>query len=133
TPGATDLLVIRLDGAGGREVDHGAHVGAVHAHAEGVGGDHDLQLPLHEGDLYALAFFRRKARVIGVREPAVRLEPLGFGFTALAGRPVDDGRALALARAARGGRAAPGGGRAGPAQHLVQEPVGLLAALAGAL
>ena len=39
--GATDLLVIGLDRTGRAEVRHGAHVGAVDAHAEGVGGaDH---------------------------------------------------------------------------------------------
>ena len=41
--GAADLLVVRLDRARRREVDDRAHVGAVDAHAEGVGGDDDLE------------------------------------------------------------------------------------------
>ena len=43
-PGAADLLVVGLDRSRRREVDDRAHVGAVDAHAEGVGGDHDLEL-----------------------------------------------------------------------------------------
>ena len=39
TTGAADLLVIGLERTGQIVVEHQAHVGAIDAHAEGIGGD----------------------------------------------------------------------------------------------
>ena len=58
--GAADLLVVGLDGAGKRDVDDGADVGLVDAHAEGDGGDDDLELAGEEVALDAVA--RRAGR-----------------------------------------------------------------------
>src|SRR6185437_15160982 len=52
--GAADLLVKGLDGAGKRDVDDGADVGLVDAHAEGDGGDDDLELAGEEVALDAV-------------------------------------------------------------------------------
>ena len=60
--GAADLLVVALDGAGKRGVDDGADVGFVDAHAEGDGGDDDLELAGEEVALHAFACRRRGPR-----------------------------------------------------------------------
>ena len=53
--GAADLLVVGFDGAGEGDVDDGADVGLVDAHAEGDGGDDDFELAGEEGALDAVA------------------------------------------------------------------------------
>ena len=53
--GAADLLVVGFDGAGEGDVDDGADVGFVDAHAEGDGGDDDVELAAKEGALDAVA------------------------------------------------------------------------------
>ncbi len=53
--GAADLLVVGLDRGGQGVVDDGADVGLVDAHAEGDGGDDDLELAGEELGLDALA------------------------------------------------------------------------------
>ena len=102
--GAPHLLVVGLDRARRREVDHRAHVGAIDAHAEGVGRDHDLGAR------------RRRTRAARARARAAP-SPRGrrrarhprpasraaFLLAPLARRRVDDGRAAA----ARPGRRAP--------------------------
>ena len=60
-PRAPDLLVVGLDRARRGEVDDGAHVGAVDAHAEGVGGHHDLERAVREGPLGARPRSRRSS------------------------------------------------------------------------
>jgi hypothetical protein len=46
--GASGFLIVGLDAAGHLVVDHEAHVRAVDAHAEGVGGHRDIHLALDE-------------------------------------------------------------------------------------
>ena len=62
---AADLLVVGLDGAGKSGVNDGADVGLVDAHAEGDGGDDDLELAGEEVALHALARGRVETGVIG--------------------------------------------------------------------
>ena len=52
--GAADLLVVALDRPRHVAVDHVADVRLVDAHAEGDGGDHDVDLVAREGVLDAL-------------------------------------------------------------------------------
>ena len=63
--GAADLLVEGFDGGGERGVDDGADVGLVDAHAEGDGGDDDLELAGLEVALDALADAGLEAGVVG--------------------------------------------------------------------
>ena len=63
--GAADLLVVGLEAARQRRVDHGAHVGLVDAHAERDGRDHHLDAAVEELLLHALAVLRVEARVVG--------------------------------------------------------------------
>ena len=63
--GAADLLVVGLDGAGESDVDDGADVGLVDAHAEGDGGDDDLEFAGVEVALDALADAGFEAGVVG--------------------------------------------------------------------
>jgi hypothetical protein len=63
--GSADLLVVGLDGAGEGDVDDGADVGLVDAHAEGDGGDDDLELAGEEVALDALAGGGVEAGVVG--------------------------------------------------------------------
>jgi len=100
--GATHLLVVGLDGSGWSQVDHRAHVGPVDSHAEGVGGDDDLGLPVGEAALGGRAAFGVEARVIAIHPPALVREPLALLFGSAARRRVDDRGALPLAGAAQG-------------------------------
>ncbi len=63
--GAADLLVVGLDGAGEGDVDYGADVGFVDAHAEGDGGYDDLEFSGLEVALDALADAGFEAGVVG--------------------------------------------------------------------
>ena len=63
--GAADLLVVGFDAAGKRGVDDGADVGFVDAHAEGDGGDDDLELAGEEVALDAFAHAGFETGVIG--------------------------------------------------------------------
>ncbi len=60
--GAADLLVEGFDGGGQGVVDDGADVGLIDAHAEGDGGDDDLELAREELALDALARLGRRGR-----------------------------------------------------------------------
>ena len=61
--GASDLLVVGFDRTGDVPMDHEADVGAVNAHAEGIGGDDNRVLGVHEGVV--------DARALGVGEASV--------------------------------------------------------------
>ena len=100
--GAADLLVVRLDRAGGREMDHGADVGPVDAHAEGVGRDDDLELAGGEGDRDLVAALAGEAGVVGLASPAISDQAVALDLGALAGRAVEDGGAAARAGDAEG-------------------------------
>ena len=63
--GAADLLVVAFEAPRQRGVDDGADVGLVDAHAEGDGGDDDLELAGEELLLHALAALGVEARVVG--------------------------------------------------------------------
>ena len=63
--GSADLLVEGFDGAGEGDVDDGADVGLVDAHAEGDGGDDDFELSCEEAGLDAVAGGRVEAGVVG--------------------------------------------------------------------
>ncbi len=100
--GATHLLVVGLDGAGRAQVDHRADVRPIDAHAEGVGGHHDLDAPLREPPLGELARAAVEPGMISHGPPAVADEPVGLLLGLLAGRRVDDRGAAAAARPAEG-------------------------------
>ena len=100
--GAADLLVVGLYRAGRSQVGDGAHIGAVDPHAEGVGGDDDLNPVLDEIALDLVAIRPSHAGVIGCCPPAGILEADGFLFGDLAGRGVYDGRTGFLVRSAEG-------------------------------
>ena len=89
--GAADLLIVRLDRAGRSQVGNGAHVGAVNAHAKGVGGDDNLDSVFDKGALNGVPVWPLHARVIGGRSPAIPLEACGLFFGAFAGGGIDDG------------------------------------------
>ena len=57
--GAADLLVVALDARGQRGVHDGPDVGLVDAHAEGDGGDDDVELAAEEAGLHAVALRAR--------------------------------------------------------------------------
>ncbi len=100
--GAADLLVVRLDRAGRRQVEHGAHVGAVDAHAERVGRDDHLDCARREAALGRVARRGVEAGVIDGRVPAGLCEPRAFLFRgAPRGRVDDRGAALAAGHAER--------------------------------
>ena len=67
--GASDLLVVRLEGAGNVEMGDEPDVRLVDAHSERVGGDDDARLPTHE------AFLHRR--------------PLGVGHAGVVAHGVD--------------------------------------------
>ena len=72
-PGPSDFLVVGLDRSGRTQVHDGAHVSAIDAHAERVGRDHHLDLPVEEGALGLLACVGPQAGVIdGGLPPALR-------------------------------------------------------------
>ena len=98
--GAPDLLVVGLDRAGRREVDDGAHVGAVDAHAERVGGDDDLERA-RRGTRCCAACARGPARGPRGRPRRASRAPRAARLLlgALARRRVDDGHAARRARA----------------------------------
>ncbi len=86
--GAADLLVVGLDAAGKRGVDDGADVGLVDAHAEGDGGDDDIELAREEVALDAFADAGFEAGVIG---GGASSKHGGQFFGGLAAGRVDDG------------------------------------------
>ena len=91
--GAADLLVVGLDGGGEGDVQDGPDVGLVDAHAEGDGGDHNLQLSREKAALDALAGGRVETRVVG---GGLRAELRGKLFSGLAGWGVDDSGEVGL-------------------------------------
>ena len=96
--GAADLLVVGLDRGGQGDVEDGADVGLVDAHAEGDGGDDDLELAGLEVALDALADAGLEAGVVG---GGAASEHGGELLGGLARGGVDDGGAvLGLARGA---------------------------------
>ncbi len=99
-PRAPHLLVVGLDRPRRGEVDDGAHVGAVDAHAEGVRRHHDLERAVRESPLRARAALTGHPRVIAGGAPAPRREPGGLLLRAPAGRRVHDRRPPGGPRAA---------------------------------
>ncbi len=87
---AADFLVIGLDTAGDVPVDDEAEIGAVHAHTEGVGGDHDGDLAFHEAILGDDAFIVCHA---GMVDHVLHLEfaqHLSDALDLFAGAAIDD-------------------------------------------
>ena len=99
-PGPPHLLVVRLERARRTHVDHGAHVGAVDAHAERVGGGDDLGATLGEVPLRPIPLRGREPGVIDADAPAGPGEALRLLFRPPPGRRVDDGGAPRPARPA---------------------------------
>lgn len=95
TAGAANLLVVALDAAGEREMEHRSHVGFVDAHAERDGGDDDVEVAVEERGLRLFTRLVRQTRVVRRDAQAAR-EDFGGGFGALAGGGVDDGGRAAL-------------------------------------
>ncbi len=89
--GASDLLVVRLDAAGQRQVHHRADVGLVHAHPEGDGRDHYVELSPEKRGLHLVANVGREPRVVGLDE-VVAAQLVGHGLGHLACGRVDDRR-----------------------------------------
>jgi hypothetical protein len=89
--GAADFLIIALDAARQRGVNHGPNIGFVDAHAECDGGNDDLQLAGSEQSLHPITLLRRHPGMIGGGGKfPLQLQAKQFGF--LAGWRVDDGR-----------------------------------------
>lgn len=86
--GTSGLLVVLLDGGGQVEVNHGAHVGLVNAHTEGVGGHDDGRISGHPGVLLLLLDFRTQAGVVVVGGNALAREGFGYLGGLLAGANV---------------------------------------------
>ena len=94
-PRAANLLVVGLHAARQRQVQHGADVRFVDAHAEGNRGHHHIQLTGEEVGLDALTHLGRQARVIGLR--AMRGgKYVGHVLRGFAGRRVHDRRQSSL-------------------------------------
>ena len=92
--GAARLLVVGLERLGHGGVADGAHVGLVDPHAEGVGGDDDLDLIGHEGALGAVAGLAVEAGVVGGDADAERAPQRVRQLLGARARPgVDDRRA----------------------------------------
>ena len=70
---------------------HGANVGFVYAHAEGVGGHDDRRFPSHEGFLGGGAFSWCQPGVVGAGIDTYRLKGGCGSLHVLPGRCVDDG------------------------------------------
>lgn len=107
--GAADFLVVGFEGSGQVDVYDGAHVGAVDAHAKGVGGDGDAGFSAHEAVLGVAAGFVVHAAVVGDDGAGAEdaAHGLGVAFDALAGAGVeDDGAGSAGALGEEGGEAA---------------------------
>ena len=99
---APGLLVVGLDRARHRGVRDGAHVGLVDAHAEGVGGDHHLDLAVHEAPLGVGALLAPEAGVVGQHlGPQRALQRAGQVLGLRARARVDDGRARPVVAPAR--------------------------------
>ena len=80
-------------------MNHGAHVRLVDAHAEGDGGDHDVDAAVEELLLDALAVLGVEAGVVGgAGKVAGKFGGHGRGLRARGG--VDDGRAASVLDAA---------------------------------
>jgi len=90
---AADLLIVGLHGAGGGEVNHRPNVATVDAHAEGVGGHHDLKVAVLKLLLHPLPLLGAEARVVGGGVPARALEAEGLFFGGFAGGGIEDGGA----------------------------------------
>src|SRR5438477_10054245 len=71
-------------------VDDESHIRLVDAHAEGNGGDDDLNLVLDEEVLSSLAFLRIETGVVCTRNHALPDQGLFELFSAVAGHAVDD-------------------------------------------
>jgi hypothetical protein len=78
-------------------VNDEADVGAVDAHAEGYGRDHDVDRLPDEALLGALPVARVEAGVIGGGGDPLGLEPRGEAVDVLAGLGVDDARFARIA------------------------------------
>ena len=95
-PGPAGLLVVRLDAARAVVVDHRPHVGLVHAHAEGVGGDGDPRPAAHEGPLGLLAGLGIQSAVVDHERHAGLVQQGPDVLDGLLGGDVDDPRPRAL-------------------------------------
>ena len=71
-------------------MDDVAHVGLVHAHAEGVGGDHHGRLAEHEATLDGGPRLRRHAGVVGLSPHAARAQIIGHLLHVATRAHVDD-------------------------------------------
>mgnify|MGYP003312072877 CR=1 FL=1 len=100
--GSASFLVVSLYRVGRRQMYYATHVVTIDAHAEGVGGDDDLNPVLDEIALDLVAIRSSHAGVIGCCPPAGILEADGFLFGDLAGRGIYDGGAGFLVRSAEG-------------------------------
>ena len=89
-PGASGLLVIRLQALGHVVVDDEVHVGLVYAHAEGVGGHHDALAVKAEVVLIASALIVFQTSVIAGHGDSVRREGALHPLHAGARGAVDD-------------------------------------------
>ena len=88
--GAAGFLIVGLHAAGHLVVNDEAHVRAVDAHAEGVGGHGDIRLALNENFLGADAVLIAHATVVGHAFKAPAGDGFGNGLHFLAGGAIDD-------------------------------------------
>ncbi|OPZ09086.1 MAG: hypothetical protein BWZ08_00699 [candidate division BRC1 bacterium ADurb.BinA292] len=96
-PGPAAFLLVVFQRAGHRGVDHEANVGLVDAHAEGDGGDDDLDAVIDEVLLIAPADVVLQAGMIRGGGDAARAQMVGKLLDLLARQAVDDARLAAVA------------------------------------
>ena len=95
-PGAPGLLIVAFQILGHIVVDHIAHIGFVDAHAEGVGGHHDLYPVKQKILLVLLALGLLQPGVIAPGGNAVALQQRAHLLHRFAGGAVDNAAAVAL-------------------------------------
>ena len=88
--GASGFLVVGLDAAGDFVMDHEAHIRAVDAHAECIGGDRDVGLAANELFLRLFAFLVAHATVICDAFESPAGDGFGNRLDLFARRAIDD-------------------------------------------
>ena len=92
----TGFLEVALEGARNLGVNHCAHVRFVDSHAEGVGGDHDVDVAVVEAALDLALSLRRETGVKMLGDQSSIGERLRGLLGAPLGRAVDDGASRAI-------------------------------------
>ena len=93
-PRATYFLVIGFDGTWWSNMNHGSDIRSIDTHTKRTGCRDDIDVPLTKGLRYPLSLIRAETSVVSPRTPPCSTEFLGFVFSTLTGRGVDNRGAL---------------------------------------